>query len=98
MKGTMTPGVALPRAYLTVNIACSAIAAFIGGVITVRLAPDKPFFHGIALAALMCAMGLLSARQAGSTQPRWYQFVLCTVMPMIALIGAYLSGQVGGLY
>jgi len=87
-----------PRAYLTINLACSALAAFLGGFLTARLAPDKPFFHGIALAALMCAMGLLSAKQAGDRQPRWYQVVLCTVMPAIALIGAFISGQVGGLY
>jgi putative membrane protein (TIGR04086 family) len=86
------------RAYLTVNLISSALAAFLGGFLTARLAPDRPFYHGIALAGLMCVMGLLSARQAGDRQPRWYQFVLCTVMPAIALVGAYISGQVGGLY
>lgn len=87
-----------PRTYLAVNLGCSALAAFLGGFITARIAPDKPFFHGIGLAALMCAMAIVSARQAGDRQPKWYQLVLCTVMPGIALIGAYLSGQVGGLY
>ena len=86
------------RAYLAVNLISGALAAFLGGFLTARFAPDKPFFHGIALAALMCVMGILSARQAGDRQPMWYQFVLCTVMPAIALIGAYISGQVGGLY
>jgi MFS-type transporter involved in bile tolerance (Atg22 family) len=86
------------RAYLTVNLASAALAAFLGGFLTARFAPDKPFFHGIALAALMCVMGVLSARQAGDRQPRWYQVVLCTLMPAIALIGAFISGQVGGLY
>ena len=87
-----------PRTYLAVNLGAAALAAFLGGAITVRLAPDKPFFHGIGLAALMCLMGIISARQAGDRQPRWYQLILCTVMPAIALIGAYVSGQVGGLY
>jgi len=87
-----------PRTYLAVNLGCSALAAFLGGFIVTRLAPDKPFFHGIALAALMCVMGIISARQAGDRQPKWYQIVLCTVMPAIVLIGAYISGQVGGSY
>jgi len=98
MKGMATPGAPLPRAYLTANLACSALAAFLGGFITARLAPDRPFFHAVALAALMCVMGILSARQAAGRQPAWYPWVLCTVMPAIALIGAYISGQVGGLY
>lgn len=87
-----------PRTYLAVNLGCSALAAFLGGFIVARLAHDKPFYHGIGLAALMCVMGVISARQAGDRQPRWYQVVLCTVMPAIALIGAYISGQVGGLH
>ncbi len=98
MKAMQDPATSLPRSYLAANLACSAVAAFLGGFLTARLAPDKPFYHGIALAALMCVMGLLSARQGGDRQPRWYQLVLCTVMPAIALIGAYISGQVGGLY
>lgn len=98
MKTMMTPGVPLPQRYLTANIVCSAIAAFLGGFVTVRLAPDKPFFHAIALALLMGAMALLSARQAGDRQPRWYPLVLGTVMPLVALTGACISGQVGGLY
>lgn len=98
MRGMMSPGAPLPPRYLTANILGSAVAAFLGGFVTVRLAPDKPFFHGIALAALMCVMALLSARQAGDRQPRWYQLLLCTVMPVVALAGAYISGQVAGAY
>ena len=98
MQAMMTPGAPLPRRYLTVNLLCSALAAFVGGFITVRLAPEKPFYHGIALALLMGVMGVISARQAGAKQPRWYQVVLCTVMPAVALVGAYISGQVAGAY
>ena len=98
MRAMTSPGTPLPGRYLTVNILCSAAAAFVGGLVTVRLAPDRPFLHGIALALLMCLMGAISARQAGDRQPRWYQVVLCTVMPAVALIGAYTSGQVAGAY
>lgn len=98
MQAMMTPGAPLPRRYLATNLVCSALAAFVGGFVTVRLASDKPFFHGIALALLMGVMGVISARQAGDRQPRWYQVVLCTVMPAVALAGAYISGQVAGAY
>lgn len=98
MQAMMTPGAPLPRRYLTVNLVCSALAAFAGGFVTARLAPDKPFFHGIALALVMGVMGVLSARQAGDRQPRWYQLVLSAVMPLVALAGAYISGQVAGAY
>lgn len=98
MQAAMTPGTPLPPRYLTTNLACSALAAFAGGFVTVRLAPDRPFVHGIALALLMGVMAIISARQAGDRQPRWYQVVLGTVMPAVALVGAYLSGQVAGAY
>ncbi|HVX88789.1 MAG TPA: hypothetical protein VG940_07685 [Gemmatimonadales bacterium] len=98
MRAMTGATVSLPRAYLTANLIASAVAAFAGGAVTARLAPDRPLYHGIALAILMCLMGLVSMRQAGGRQPRWYQLVLCTVMPAIALIGAYISGQVGGRY
>ena len=98
MQAMSSPGAPHPKRYFTVNIVCSALAAFVGGFVTVRLAPDKPFYHGIALALLMCFMGVISARQAGDRQPRWYQVVLCTVMPAVALAGAYISGQVAGAY
>ena len=98
MQAMMTPGAPLPRRYLTVNLLCSALAAFVGGFVTVRLAPATPFYHGIALALLMGVLGVISARQAGDRQPRWYQVVLCTVMPAVALVGAYVSGQVAGAY
>lgn len=98
MQAMMTPGAPLPRRYLAANLACSALAAFVGGFVTARLAPEEPFFHGLALALLMVVMGVISARQAGDRQPRWYQVVLGTVMPAVALVGAYISGQVAGAY
>ena len=59
---------------------------------TARLAPAAPVRHGGALAALMCVMSVLSARQARGMQPRWYQLSLATAMPVIAIIGAWAIG------
>ena len=86
----------LPRSYLAANLLLSALAAFIGGAVTARLAPGRPFTHVAALATLMVVMTLLSARTAGTRQPAWYRLLLGTVMPGIALAGAYLFGQIAG--
>lgn len=79
---------ALSGPYLAANIAASAVAALGAGWITGTIAGHDPLAHGLALAALMVALGLLSARQAGAAQPRWYQALLVTVMPALAVGGA----------
>jgi hypothetical protein len=96
MRAMTTPGQPLPKAYLTVNLVCSALAALLGGVVTARLATTAPLPHGAALAAVMVVMGLASARQAGGQQPRWYQLVLTWAMPVLALLGAWVGGAIAG--
>lgn len=90
MSATATGAASLPRVYLIVNLGCSALAAFVGGAITARIAYGSPLWHGGALAALMIAMSILSARQAKGTQPRWYQVTLMTAMPAVAVVGAWV--------
>lgn len=98
VRAMATPGVSPPRAYLVANLGASALAAFIGGVVTARIATAVPFTHGLYLAGLMCIMGAVSARMEGDRQPRWYQVVMCTVMPAIAVAGAWVGGlSFGGL-
>ncbi|MGH7590314.1 MAG: hypothetical protein ACREL2_02660 [Gemmatimonadales bacterium] len=77
--------------YLTANIVASALAALIGGRITGAIASQAPMTHGLALAALMVAFGLLSARRSGAAQPRWYRTLLVTLMPAVAIAGAALA-------
>lgn len=87
-----TPGVGPPSApYLRANLVVSALAAFLGGWVTAAIATYNPLQHGVALAALMVVMSLVSMRQARGSQPRWYQLVLLTVMPLVCLLGAWLS-------
>jgi hypothetical protein len=81
----------LPAAYLGTNLAASALAALAGGYTTGAVAVNAPLAHGAALAALMVVMSVASMRQAGTAQPRWYQLVLATVMPLLALGGAALG-------
>lgn len=98
LRAMATPGTPVPRAYLTANLAASALAAFLGGFVTARIAATMPLRHGLYLAAFMCAMGMLSARMEAGRQPRWYQVIMCTVMPAIAVLGAWLGGQTAGEY
>lgn len=92
MSATATRVASLTRTYLIVNLGCSALAAFVGGAVTARIAYEAPLWHGAALAALMVVMSVVSARQARGTQPRWYQMTLMTAMPAIAILGAWAMG------
>lgn len=96
MRALAAPGAPLPRRYLTANVACSALAALFGGLVTARIAAGRPLAHGVALALLMAAMAVFSARQAGDHQPRWYRILLGTLMPAVAVAGAYLASLFAG--
>lgn len=86
------PGATLPRAYLTVNVLCSALAALVGGGVTARIATTAPLGHGAGLAVLMVLMSVGSMRQAKGRQPRWYQLTLMIAMPLVAIVGAWATG------
>lgn len=95
MRSMAIPGASLPPAYLATNLLCSAFAALLGGALTARIAGHDPLIHGGALAMLMVLMSVVSMRQARDLQPRWYQLTLMTVMPVIALLGAWVGGTWG---
>ncbi|HEY4320048.1 MAG TPA: hypothetical protein VGM77_02630 [Gemmatimonadales bacterium] len=94
-RGGPSLNAGMPAAYLVVNLGVSGIAALVGGLITARIATHAPVAHGLALGVLMALMSIASMRQAGATQPRWYQLVLATVMPLLAVTGAMLDGVLG---
>ena len=87
-----TPTAPLSTRYLATNLGCSGVAALTGGMLTARLAPTAPAGHGVALAALMLVMSFVSMRQAKDRQPRWYQVTLMTLMPAVAIAGAWAMG------
>ena len=86
--GTLSP------AYLATNVAASGLAAVVGGYTAAAIAGHDGVAHGLGLAAVMLVMSVVSMRQAGSAQPRWYRVVLATVMPGLAVVGAALCGVV----
>lgn len=83
----------IPPTYFVVNLICSAIAAFAGGAVTARIAFAAPLAHGAGLAGLMLVMSVVSIRQAAGRQPHWYQVTLMTVMPALAIAGAWAMGH-----
>ena len=92
-----TPGPGMPSpAYLATNVAASGIAALVGGYTTAAIAAHDQIAHGLGLAAVMVVMSVVSMRQSGSAQPRWYRVVLATVMPALAVSGAALGGAGAG--
>ncbi len=80
----------LPPAYLVANVTGSAVAALAGGAVAAAVAADHPVAHGLVLAGFMLLMAVLSMRQMGSAQPRWYRALLVTAMPALAAGGAAL--------
>ncbi len=80
----------LSPAYLVANVTGSAIAALVGGAVTAAVAAGHRVAHGLALAVFMLLMALVSMRQMGSAQPRWYRAALVSVMPALAVGGAAL--------
>jgi hypothetical protein len=90
MRGGTT--LALSPAYVATNVAASGIAAVFGGYTAGVIAHHDQIAHGIALAALMVVMSLVSMKPSGAAQLGWYRVVLVTVMPALAVGGAALSG------
>ena len=86
-----------PRAgsYLATNLAASGLASCVGGFVTGVLAVGRPLGPGLGLAAVMVLLSLVSMRQAQNAQPRWYQIVLVTIMPPLAVAGSLVSGMHG---
>jgi len=79
-------------AYLAVNLACSALAALLGGWLAAHFAASAPQTHVAALAVLMVSLSLASMRQSiAAGQPRWYALVLLVGMPLVALLGGRIA-------
>ena len=80
----MTPS---PR-YMAMNIAFGFVAAFVGGVVTMRIAERSPNGHLIALACVVLAMGVVSMFTPGAgRQPAWYRFLI----PLVGVAGVAAS-------
>ena len=77
-------------AYMTANLAYSAVAAILGGFITAWIAGYRELRHASVLGMLMIMMSFVSMRMQGEQQPGWYEVVIGGVGPIAALLGAAL--------
>jgi hypothetical protein len=77
--------------YLAINMVYSLVAALLGGWITGRLAGRAPVAHGVALAILMLAMGMMSLLHPAAGQSMLYLVFLATAPPLVAIAGSILS-------
>ena len=73
-----------------VILAFGLIAAVLGGWVTARLAPRRPWRHVLALAGLVLLLSVVSALASPeSSAPGWYQ----TGLALVGVCGALLGGR-----
>ena len=79
--------------YLSVNVAYNMAFAAAGGYLTAVMARQSGTLHGLLLAVLIVAIGLLSGTEAGSNQPPWYPAVLTFGRAAAAVFGGYVCSR-----
>jgi hypothetical protein len=82
-------GVTPPRGYLVFNLVSGLVAAIVGGWVTGCIAQRNMLLHALALALLIAAMGVLSARKPQPGQPQWYPWTIT----LIGVVGALIGGE-----
>ena len=98
--GTLFPESYQPEnaGWVVFNVVYGCVFAVIGGYVTARLAPSKPFRHALILGILMALFAAFTGYMTSvappspeyALQPGWYYPVLAiTVLPSI-LLGAWL--------
>lgn len=79
-------------AYLAVNLACSLVAAWLGGEVAVRLGRRAPLGHamGLGVVLLMLGIGVAATTSVGTqgSQPGWYLYAVA----VLGWIGAAAAG------
>ncbi len=101
-------GVVFPESYkpentgwVIFNVFYGCAFAVIGGYMSARLAPSRPFNHALVLGILMALFAVLTGYMVSvtppspeyTTQPGWYYPVLAvTVLPSI-LLGAWIYAR-----
>lgn len=79
--------------YLVANLLTGFAFAGVGGWIAAHIAASGPHWHAVVLAALVLALGIMTAAQGGAAragQPPWYGWVL----PFVGAAGALLGGWI----
>jgi hypothetical protein len=91
-----TPGGDAPAptpSYLAYNLSSGLVAAVAGGWVTGCIAKHNLLWHAGALALLIAAMGVVSARRPQPGQPSWYPLTITAIGVAGALAGGWLCMQ-----
>jgi hypothetical protein len=73
--------------YLIGNLACSLLAAGVGGYVCAWIAPGRPMLHGGVLAGMFLVSGVSAqGLEADNGQPSWYSYAI-TVICLIGVVG-----------
>ena len=80
--------------YLVLSVVFSCAAAVLGGVVTGKVAGPRPLEHGMALGALILALGMVFLIHPAPGQPLWHQWVLTLASPLLAVLGAALARRI----
>ena len=85
-------GKAETSGYLVASIAVRLIAAMVGGLVAVILAPYKPILHAGVIAAILFGFSVNAFfKLQGGPQPVWYLLTLTIATPAAVIVGAVLD-------
>ena len=74
--------------YLIFNVTYSFLACIAGGFVCGMVAGRKPLQHALALSCIMLFFGIFSYLHYKGQQPLWYQLMMISAPPALALAGA----------
>lgn len=73
--------------FAVASLGFSFLSAVSGGYATAWAAATNPLYHVLALGIVVLTLSALSALQAHSKQPIWYQLTLVAVSPLGVMAG-----------
>lgn len=79
--------------YLVANLAVSAAAAVLGGLVVERVAPDRPFLHALGLIAVMILLGGADVLSPSPGRPAGYPAAILVLGAIGVLIGVALPAR-----
>lgn len=82
-------GQPLPDRIAAVRLVMGAAFTMLGGWLTVRIAPERPWRHAVYLIVLGETMGLVYAVSSLGELPLWYIAAMLAVFPPAVLAGAW---------
>lgn len=89
VRGQPDAGLMVSGRMAAARLLLGAVCTMIGGWLTARLAPERPWRHAAYLIVLGETMGLVYAASSVGELPLWYIAALLVVYPPAVLAGAW---------